>query len=307
MTITLTGTNDFALQAALRDLRDDFVRQHTDMGLEQYDGAELDSQRLPSIVQALPFLVSQRMVIIKNPSAQKAVAEMLESLVTDVPETTDLIIVEPKPDKRTSFYKTLQKQTEVREFKELDERQLAQWLVQLAKENNGSINSNDAAYLVQRVGTNQMLLGNEIKKLLSYQPQITRQTIDELTEPMPQSSIFDLLDAALGGNQKKVMQLYYEQRQQKVEPIAIMAMLAWQLHILALIKTAGDRSPQDIASQAKVSPFVVRKTMAAAQRCTLPKVKDWIAKAARLDVRLKSEPIDADEALQEYLLSLTTS
>lgn len=304
MIITLSGDNDFALRDALRELRTAFVAEYTDMGLEQYDGAELDPKQVPSIMQALPFLAAKRMVIIKNPSAQKALQEALENVFDAVPDTTDLIIIEQRPDKRTSYYKALQKQTDFRAFKALDERGLAQWLTTEAKNQQGSLSTSDANYLVQRVGANQLLLSNELQKLLSYQSTITRATIDELTERAPQSSIFDLLDAALAGNHKKVLQLYHEQRQQKVEPLAIMAMLAWQLHVLALIKTAGDRNPGDIAAEAKISPFVVRKSMTVAQRCTLEQLKQWIADATHLDIRLKSQPIDADDALQEYLLSL---
>lgn len=304
MIIALSGANDFALRTALREVRDTFVAEYTDMGLEQYDGAELDPQKLSSIVQALPFLAPRRMVIIKNPSAQKVLQEAVEAVLEDVPETTELVIVEQRPDKRTSYYKALQKKTDFREFKELQEYDLGKWLSEQAKASGGSLSTSDANYLVQRVGPNQLLLSNELQKLLSYSPSVTRETIDEMTEPTPQSSIFDLLDAALAGNQKKVLQLYHEQRQQKVEPLAIMAMLAWQLHIVSLIKTAGGRDAGAIASEAKVSPFVVRKSMNVANRCTAEQLKSWVANAAQLDVRLKSQPIDADDALQEFLLSL---
>src|SRR5690606_21428745 len=114
----------------------------------------------------------------------------------------------------------------------------------------GSLSVADARYLVSRVGQNQLQLSSELQKLLDYQPAVNRQTIDLLTEPTPQSSIFDLLAAAFDGQAKRVLQLYHEQRQQKVEPLNILALAAWQLHILALIKTAGERSPQQIASQA---------------------------------------------------------
>lgn len=305
MIITLTGANDFMLGQALQQLRQDFVAEFTDMGLETYDGQDVDPKQLPSILQALPFLVTKRMIIFRQPSVQKAVQEVFEQLLDSVTDTTDLVIVEPKLDKRTSYYKALKKQTDFREFTALDEPKLAQWLVAQADASGGSLTSGDATYLVRRVGANQLLLANEVQKLLSYQPQITRQTIDELTEPTPQSSVFDLLDAALSGNKQKTVALYHEQRQQKVEPLAIMGMLAWQLHILALVKTAGDRSPSAIASQGKVNPYVVSKTQNAARNCTLSDVKNWVHQAAQLDRRLKQQPIDADEAMINYLLSLS--
>ena len=303
MIITLTGANDFALGHALRQLRQDFVTEYTDMGLENLDGQDVDPKQLPSILQALPFLVAKRMIIFRQPSAVKATQDAFEQLLDSVTDTTDLLIVEPKPDKRTSYYKALQKKTDLREFKELDEHGLAQWLVAQAKAGVGSLSSSDALYLVRRVGTNQLLLANEVQKLLSYQPAITRVTIDELTEPTPQSSVFDLLDAALSGNKKRTVALYHEQRQQKVEPLAIMGMLAWQLHILALVKTA--REGTNVASQAKVSPYVISKTQNVARNCTLQQVKDWVHQASLLDIRLKQQKIDADEAMINYLLGLS--
>lgn len=304
MITTLIGSNGFGLSQALQQIKTDFIKDYTEIGLEQYDGAELDPQKLPSILQALPFLADKRMVIIKQPSAQKALQEDLEKLLDTVTDTTELVIVEPKPDKRTSYYKVLQKQTELRDYKELDEYELAKWLVDQAKAKQAHVSNADASYLIRRLGVNQLLLNQELNKLVSYDPQITRRTIDLLTEPNPQSSVFDLLDAALSGNRKKVLELYHEQRQQKVEPLAIMGMLAWQLHILALLKTAKGLGASDIASQAKISPYVIRKTEAVAARCSLQQTKQWVRKASQLDIKLKSQAIDADDAMLEFLLNL---
>jgi DNA polymerase III subunit delta len=305
MIITLTGANDFMLRDVLRQIRSEFIKEYTDMGLENYDGQDVDAKLLPSILQALPFLVAKRMIIFRQPSAQKTIQDALEQLLDTVSDSTDLIIVEPKLDKRTSYYKALKKQTDFREFNAMDERALGQWLTTEAEAHEGSLSLTDANYLVQRVGANQLLLSNELQKLLDYQPQITRQTIDELTEPTPQSSVFDLVDAAMAGNKKRTVALYHEQRQQKVEPMAIMGMLAWQLHILALVKTAGERSPSVIASEAKVSPYVVSKTQNVARRASLADIKDWVHQASLLDIRLKRQPIDADEAMINFLLSLS--
>lgn len=294
------------LRQELRKIRQDFIKEYTDMGLENYDGMDVDPKLLPSILQALPFLVAKRCIIFRQPSAQKAVQEDLEQLLTSVNDTTDLIIVEPKLDKRTSYYKALQKQTDFREFKELDERGLAQWLVNQAKQEKASLSQSDAQYLVQRVGANQLMLSNELQKLADYSPAISRQTIDEMTEPTPQSSVFDLLDAALRGNKPKTVALYREQRQQKTEPLAIMGMLAWQLHILALLKTAGERNQSDIAREAKVSPYVLSKSASVAQNYSLQDVKGWVRAATELDVQLKSRPIDADEAVINYLLNFSS-
>jgi DNA polymerase-3 subunit delta len=304
MITTLTGNNDYLLKQALLERKNTFIQQHTDMGFEQYEGEDIKSEQVPSIMQSVPFLADKRMVVLRKPSAQKAVAEQIEKLLNEVPETTDLIILEPAIDKRTSYYKALQKQTEFLVFDEVRDQELVSWLVNYAKQQGGELGRSEAQFLVARIGPNQMMLAQEINKLIQYKTPITKDTIIEMTDPLPQSSVFDLLDAALAGDTKRVITLYKEQRQQKVEPLAIMAMLSWQLHILAVLKTADGRSPQTIASEARISPYVIRKSQNVANRVSLVTLKQWITDAFALDVRLKSEPIDADDAILYYLLSL---
>jgi DNA polymerase III subunit delta len=305
MITTLTGTNSFLLRAELKSRVGAFVAEHTDMALERLDGEEVAYDRIREALESLPFLASRKLVVLYTPSANKEFLEKGTELLKDMPETTDVIVVEPKPDKRTVYYKFLKKHTDLQEFNELDENGLSKWLVAQAKEQGGNLSLGDARYLVQRVGANQQLLSNELAKLLNYDPGVTRKTIDLLTDQQPTSTIFELLDAALGGNTKKALQLYEEQRAMKVEPQQILAMLAWQLHVLALVKAAGQRDTGAIAKDAKLNPFVVRKSQGLARRMSAPELKKLVHNTLQLDLRLKREPIDADEALQNLLINLT--
>jgi DNA polymerase III delta subunit len=81
-------------------------------------------------------------------------------------------------------------------------------------------------------------------------------------------------------------------------------MLAWQLHVLAIIKTAGDRSTDDIAREAKLNPFVVRKSQSIARNLSLSELKKLIADLLNIDLKTKRSNLDPDEALQHYLLKL---
>jgi DNA polymerase-3 subunit delta len=283
---------------------DGFVAEYTDMALERVDGEEAEFVRIQEALTSLPFLSNKKMVVLRAPSASKKFIEEAEKLLSDIPETTDVMIVEPKLDKRLSYYKYLKKSTDFREFPELDANGLSKWLVDTSKEQGGSLSSSEARYLVERVGVNQQILSNELEKLLLHDAKITRVSIDALTEATPQSTIFQLLEAAFAGNTKRMLQLYHEQRALKVEPPQIIAMLAWQLHVLAVIKTAGDRNPSDIAKEAKLSPFVVQKSANIARKLSLTELKKMIADLLRIDMRSKRESIDPDEALQHYLLSL---
>lgn len=305
MIITLAGTNSFSLGNELRKLTTEYVKIQGDMGLERLDGEEASFERIQEALTSLPFLATSKMVVLKKPSANKLFVQNAERLLLELPETTTLILVEPKPDKRSSYYKFIKKSTDYHEFNEHDNQGLAKWLMSAAAAQGGSISQADASYMVDRLGLNQQMLNSELEKLLLYNKSITRQAIDLLTERTPQSTIFELIEAAFAGNNQRTMHIYNEQRAQKVEPPQIIAMLTWQLHILALVKTAEQRSPQAIASAAKLSPYVVQKSAIIARRLGAQKLKDDIKKLLALDLRLKKETVNADDALTSYLLHLS--
>lgn len=291
-------------KAELKKLVADFVAQHTDMAVERYDGDEADPARMRESVSSLPFLTERKLVVLYEPGKQKVFAENIDAILKDIADSTDLVIVEPKLDKRLSYYKTLKKATDFREFGEQDANGLAGWAVEHVKEQGGTLSANDARFLIDRVGPNQQLLSAELGKLLTYDPNITKTAIELLTERTPQSTVFELLDAAFAGNAKRAIELYHEQRALKVEPQAIVAMLAWQLHVLALVKNAGDRSSDDIARQAKLNPYVVRKTQGLNRNLTANRIRQMIKDLLDLDVKSKTVTVDVDGALQLYIIEL---
>jgi len=305
MITTLTGENDVLRTQALRTLVDAFTTEHGDMGLERLDGEEASYERMREAVQSLPFLAPRKLVLLRSPGSNKDFAEKFAQFIDDVAETNDVVIVEPKLDKRLGYYKQLKKLTDFREFAILDGNSLTTYLVGYAKEQGGNLAASDARLLIDRVGGNQLTLQHEVDKLLAYAPKIAKQAIELLTERAPQSTIFELLDAAFAGDGKRAMALYHEQRALRVEPQQILAMLVWQLHILAIVKTAGERSGDSIAKEAKLSPFTVRKTQGLARQLTLTRLKKLVQELREFDVRLKSEGLNADEVVQYYLMNLT--
>jgi DNA polymerase-3 subunit delta len=305
MITTLTGENDVMRLGALRERIDAFVAEHGDMALERLDGEESSYDRMHEAVQSLPFLAPRKLVVLRAPGTNKEFTEKFEQFTEDVAETNDVVLVEPKLDKRLSYYKLLKRDTQFQDFPVLDGNGLSRYLVDYAKAQGGSLSANEARLLIDRVGLNQLILQHEVEKLLAYSPKISRESIELLTERTPQSSIFELLDAAFAGNSKKAMDLYDEQRALQVEPQQIIAMIVWQLHVLAIVKVAGTRGTDEVAKQAKISPFTIRKSQNLARHITLARLKELVSELRSFDVRLKSESMSADEATRYYLLNLT--
>ena len=305
MVTTLTGANSFGLQSELERLVAEFVAVHGDIAVERLDGKEADFDRIRESLQSTPFLASRKMVTLRNPSANKLFIEQAEKLINELPESTDFVLVEPSIDKRLSYYKLLKSITELHEYNELENYNLEQWLIESAKTRGGNLSIADARFLVERAGTNQQLVSNELEKLLLYDPKITHENILLLTEPTPQGTIFELLEAAFSGNTKRALSLFHAQREQKIEPVQIIAMLTWQLRVLAFIKTGAGRSIDTIAKEASLKPYAVRNSQSAASRISFDRLKQLIADLVLIDMRSKLKSIDLDEVLQLYLIKIT--
>lgn len=301
MITTLTGANSYMLHAALKQRTKTFVQQHGDLALETIDGEEATLEQIQAAVQSMPFLASHKLVILGSPSAQKAFIDAAETVLGGTPDTTDVLLVEPKLDKRTAYYKWLKKATDFQDYAELDARALTNWAVTYAKEQGAMLQNSDALYLVERVGTDQLRLSHELDKLCLHE-HITKTLIDELTDKTPQSKIFDLLDAAFTGQAARALTLYQDQRDQRVEPQEIMALISWQLRQIALAKYAGTH---DLVREGKLSPFSASKAQRMARALTTTEITRAAHNLVQLDARSKREAIDLDDALQDYVINLT--
>ncbi len=299
---------------AVREFVAAFEREHGDMAVERLEGEDASYERIAESVGSIPFLCDRKLVVLRGASLNKDFTEKFEEFLSSITDSTDVLLVEGKLDKRTSFYKLLQKKTDFTDYKELDANGLARWAIEYAKGQGGSISLADVNYLIQRIGdashvqkrtgADQLVLKNEIDKLLLYLPTITRTSIDLMSDENPASKIFDLIDAAFSGNVARMRSLYADQRAQGAEPQLIIAMLVWQLYIFAVVKAGQGKSASDIASSAKLSPFVVEKAQSAMRRVSLSALRAMISRLRELDIRSKTEGIIVDEALQHYLLML---
>jgi len=304
MIITICGNNAHELKRRLGQLTNDFISQHGELAVEKLDGEEIEPQAVIDAAQSLPFLAQKKLIVVRSLGANKQAADNIEQILSSVGASTDLIFYEPSIDKRTVYFKVLKKQTELEEYSQKEPDQLATWLVEEAKNQSAELSSVDARYLIERVGDDQSLLFNELEKLITYDPKITKQNIELLTEKTPQSRVFDLLDAAFGGSKKRALELYEEQRAQKVEPQAILAMMAWQLQLISLAKLGNGKPSAEIAKEAGLSPYPLSKAKNLASKLTDGALRDLINEAYKIDMLTKSKPIDLDEALKTYITTL---
>lgn len=290
MVITLTG-DQFGIKQALGDLAGRFVAKFGPNGYERVDGETFDPTNLASLLQGATLFAPQRLVVLRDGSKNKPLWEVLGDWVDKVPADTTLIVVEPDLDKRTKTYKALKSKTEFKELKPAVQAELVKWLQAEAKKLDAELSASDAQYLVERTAGDQWRLSQELIKLAHHKGGISRQTIDELVEPSPEGSAFELLDAALAGNASKVQGLIAGLKNEE-DPYRLFGLLTSQVHTLAIVAAAGDRGADQIAKDSGLHPFVVRKTTAIAKQLGPKRVTEIVEQVANCDMQLKSTGAD---------------
>lgn len=304
MIITLAGNNSFTRGKKLADLRNSFAREYGAENIEVVNAEDLELNQLPTLLQGASLFSAHRMVIVKDLSASKEVAEKFSELIGNINEDITVVVIESQPDKRTSLYKTLKSKTEFYEFNEPKEYDLLKWIEECAKEKKGMISSRDAQMLLDYVGIDQQRLAGEIEKLVNFQPNITPDTIEKLVERRAQSTVFQLLDYVITGDKKKSMTTLENLEKAFEDPFQITNLLIWQIQALAVVNSAGNRSDSEIAKETKLNPYVVTKTKGLARRVDAQSLNKIINKVAELDLALKTSAGKPWRLLEYTILSL---
>ncbi len=301
---TLTGGNSYRIEAEITKRIKAFSDINDANGIERIDAIEAEAETVMSLVMSVSLFTSKKLVLIRDLSQNTELSERISGLLDSPPETSEIIIIDSGMDRRGKLFKALKAKTELIDCMDLNAAQLVNWIDNYVKQNSGSISRSDAAYLVELSGTDQLRLKQEIDKLLLYDKLIGTASIDLLVEPSIDSTTFNLADAAFSRRKALSLKLYEQQRQLKVEPVVIVGSLAWQLHILALVKTSKGLSTDQIARDAGMNPWAVSKAKQLASRLTLEELSKAIDMLLKIDIRSKQSTYNTDDALANYLLSI---
>lgn len=303
MIYLLTGENTYEIERRLGELVAEF-----DGDVERVDASELTLEGLPDLLAGVTLFSTRRLVVIKNVSQNKplwtALGEWLDKGVDN-----DLVLVEPKPDKRTKTYKLLEKQAEVLAAKELQSYEAVQWLLKLTPFQGQSLfqglslKREMAEFFVEYVGTDQWRLESELNKLILTGKPVTKELIREIVEPTPQATSFELLDAAFRGHTEEMNRLF-ETVSQDEDPYMFFGLVAGQIYALALTKTGAGKRPDEIAKEAGVHPFVVQKVSGLARNMSKDELKALVSRLAELDANMKSRAVPPWTQVYSFLRSL---
>jgi len=254
MITVLSGENSFEREHALKAIVVRF-----EGAPEKIDGSLVELRQLPDLLMGTTLFAEKRLVIIKELSSNKSVWADFADWIVRLSDEIHLVIVESKLDKRTKTYKELKKSADVREFNlytERDAPKIEQWVMNIASEKKIVLDSQDARFLVARVGLDQWTLYRALEKL-AIVDVVNQKVIEELIDPSPNESVFALLESALKGDSDSVVRILRALNLTE-DPYRLFGLLSGQVfQLLALF--VGDKRESEIAKDLGVHPFTLSK------------------------------------------------
>lgn len=301
MITILTGDNDFERQRALHGIVAAF-----DGEVERIDGESIDLKSLPDVLMGGTLFAEKRLVVIAQLSEQKALWTDFVDWLPRLADDIHLVLVEPKPDKRTKTYKAIHKIADVKEFKawtDRDRSQSEQWAMAEASQLGMTLERQQVQLLVSRAGVDQWVLHHTLQKL-AVLDSITADRIIDIVDASPSENVFDLFDAALGGNSQRISQMIATLSITE-DAYRLFGLLSGQMFQLVTL-AVSDAPSGEVAKSIGAHPFALSKLTRYASKLDVRSAQQLIEYFADADNRMKTSATDPWLIIESTLQKIAT-
>lgn len=220
-----------------RQYRDKFLEVLSDpedtMNFHRFEGEKIDAQEVISLADTLPLFADYRMILIVDSGWFKTPCDEMAEYLKHPSETVRFLFAEKEIDKRGKMYKTINKDGIDIEFKEMVKPSVHRWMSGLAAKEGKKIDAGAMELLTQRVGLDMGAIHNEMEKLFSYvqdRKQITEADVEALVARSLEDRVFEMVEAIVGKQQKKALQLYYDLLAMQKRPNDVLRLLTRQFN-----------------------------------------------------------------------------
>lgn len=280
-----------------RQYRDKLVKALVDtedtMNYNYFEGNNFQLQSVLDLGETLPFFSENRVLVLENSGLFKKTPEDVEKRLEQFPESTYVIFVEKEVDKRNRLYKWIGKHGYASEMNTPDEKMLITWVKGLCKAEGKQIEDAAIFYFVEHMGTDMLLLKNELEKLFCYRYDskiITVEQIREVCVSQASDKMFEMLDAIGGHNQDKALLLYHDLLALREPAMRVLYMLTRHFHILMQMSVLMSEGKDNkmMAAACGIPPFSVKKYAAQAGKYSYEKLKNMVEKCQATDQGIKT-------------------
>ena len=243
-------------------------------------------------------------------------SDKLEKLVSDIPETTVIIISLPtaeanmKSAKGKKLLSLFEKYGDTVDFSHATLNQLAKLIEKGAKDRECEFGYSEANYLITLVGDDMTVILNELEKICAFKKsgKIEKSDIDAVVVKNTQTRAFDLAKALTANNCDTAMSILDTLFYMREEPINILgAIITPYIDMYrAKVYVSGGMRAEDAAKDFNYKNKEFRLTNGAktASKYSFSQLRQFLDVLYEADSMLKSSPVEGRLILEQTITKL---
>lgn len=252
--------------------------------------------------RTFPFLAERRVIVVRNADLfqRESFAKPLLEYLASPSETTLLIFVAAKVDKRTKFYKACQKAGELVGCPQLSEREVKVWIKEELDQLEKAADPNAIQELVDRTGIQLSDVHNAVTLVSTFVGdechRITQEDVVKACGDVSEEEIWALTDAIASSQVGKALCALRNLTDLGKQPDEIMGTINWLLTSAYAVANGGEQAP--------ISRFVAQKVGPLAQKLGLAKIRDAFRLCTDTHFSLRSTGVNGPLALELLVVKL---
>lgn len=277
------------------------------MNYAYFQGKNTDINEVTALAETLPFFAERRLIVMEDTGFFKSSGGELADYIPNMPATTYFIFVEHEVDKRSRLYKAVKAKGHIVELTVQDETTLRRWILSLAAKEKKQMSPSDAAYFLNKVGTDMENISKELEKLFCYAMDrnvLTREDVDAVCVTQISGHIFEMVNAVADREQRRALDLYYELLALKEPPMRILFLLIREYRLIfqvkALVKQGSGK--KEIAARAGIHPFAAGRYMEQAKRFRTKELRAIMEEGADIEQSVKTGRLTDTLAVELFLI-----
>ena len=303
------------LNATINKIVQETLKEKNEFNFVSLDFLSSSLEDILENLQSSSLFDGKKIIVVKNPyffvDAKTKLPfnndlSLFENYLYNPNENCEFIIICPKKyyNPKNKYFTIIQSIGEVNNLliENLEDRKA--YALELLKQANLEIENKALDLLVSRC-LEITQLEKEIAKLILYNQKIDENVIETMVSEPLEDNVFELSNALLKKDSKRVMKVYTDLKKQKVEPIQLISMLSNQLRLLIEVSILKDkyRYDEDLAKILNVHPYRIKLARENTRKFTLTQIKKMLIDLAQLDIDIKKGSKDRYIDFEIFLAS----
>jgi DNA polymerase-3 subunit delta len=271
-------------------------------------GDEAEAQAVVTAAQTIPWLGSQRLVLLRGADALPRSADPpLVAYCQQPSPSTCLLFVAQRAETNRPLFALLLKLPWAVRFRRLLPRELSSWIEQRIAASGCRITAAAVAALIETVGNDLRLLANEIDKLVTFVGVghvIEVESVTALTQDIREVTAFELARFLSAGDLAEALRAWGKLASSGEYPGLALGAIIHHVRQLWRIKLAqaGGASAERLARELNIPAFTVRRLSAQAAILEAAQLRQWLEALLEADRTLKRSGLPPQSVFERLIL-----